>query len=103
MKYTKDQALDEIMKRGKIIKKKRDKRNTYILSAATSVSAFLLIAAVSIFAGGGSTGTYSTYGSFVLNNDSIQYVVEALATFGFGTILTLVVYKIRKLRYTKKQ
>lgn len=102
MKYSKDEALDEIMKRGKIIKKKHDKRNTVILSSATALSAFLLIIAVSIFADGGSAGTYSAYGSFVLNNDSIQYVVEALATFLFGSLITVVIYRIRNSRYTKR-
>ncbi|MBO4701976.1 MAG: hypothetical protein J5625_04850 [Lachnospiraceae bacterium] len=102
MKYSKDEALDEIMKRGKIIKKKHDKRNTVILSSATALSAFLLVITVSIFAGGGSAGTYSAYGSFVLNNDSIQYVVEALATFLFGSLITVVIYRIRNSRYTKR-
>ena len=102
MKYSKDRALDEIMKRGRMIKKKRDKRNTYILSAATFVSAFLLIISVSIFSGGNATGAYSTYGSFILNNDSIQYVVEALATFVFGTILTIVIYQLRNSGYSRK-
>ena len=102
MKYSKDQAFDEIMNRGKIIKKKHDKRNTVILSTATVLSAFLLIVSVSIFAGGGASGTYSTYGSFVLNNDSIQYVVEALATFLFGSVVTVAIYKIRNSRYTKR-
>ncbi|MBR5917431.1 MAG: hypothetical protein IKZ76_05035 [Lachnospiraceae bacterium] len=101
MKYSKDEALDEIMKRGKIIKKKHDKRNTVILSSATALSAFILVISVSIF-GGGAAGTYSAYGSFVLNNDSIQYVVEALATFLFGSVVTIAIYKIRNSRYTKR-
>ena len=101
MKYSKDEALDEIMKRGKIIKKKHDKRNTVILSSATALSAFILVIAVSIF-GGGAAGTYSAYGSFVLNNDSIQYVVEALITFLFGSVVTIAIYKIRNSRYTKR-
>ena len=101
MKYSKDQALDEIMKRGKIIKKKHDKRNTVILSSATALSAFILVIAFSIF-GGGAAGTYSAYGSFVLNNDSIQYVVEALITFLFGSVVTIAIYKIRNSRYTKR-
>ena len=91
------------MSRGKTIKKKHDKRNTVILSSVTTLSAFLLIISVSIFAGGDNTGTYSAYGSFVLNNDSIQYVVEALATFLFGSIVTIVIYKIRNSRYTKRR
>ena len=101
MKYSKDEALDEIMKRGRIIKKKHDKRNTVILSSATALSAFILVITVSIF-GGGAAGTYSAYGSFVLNNDSIQYVVEALATFLFGSVVTIAIYKIRNSRYTKR-
>ena len=102
MKYSNDQAFDEIMNRGKIIKKKHDKRNTAILSSVTALSAFLLVISVSLFAGGGEAGTYSTYGSFVLNNDSIQYVVEALATFLFGSVVTFVIYKIRNTGYTKR-
>ena len=102
MKYSKDQAFDEIMSRGKTIKKKHDKRNTVILSSVTTLSAFLLIISVSIFAGGDNTGTYSAYGSFVLNNDSIQYVVEALATFLFGSVVTIAIYKIRNSRYTTR-
>lgn len=102
MKYSKDQAFDEIMNRGKIIKKKHDKRNMVILSSATALSAFILVIAVSLFAGGGDATAYSAYGSFILNNDSIQYVVEALATFLFGSVVTIVIYKIRNSRYTKR-
>ena len=102
MRYTKEEQLHEIMNRGKIIKKKHDKRNTVILSSATALSAFILVIAVSLFAGGGDATAYSAYGSFILNNDSIQYVVEALATFLFGSVVTIVIYKIRNSRYTKR-
>lgn len=102
MKYSKDEAFNEIMNRGKRIKKQHDKRNTVILSSVTALSAFLLIISVSLFAGGGEAGTYSTYGSFVLKNDSIQYVVEALATFLFGSIVTIAIHKIRNFGNTKR-
>ena len=51
MKYTKDEALEEIIKRGRKIRDKRNKRITGALSTATVIATFILFLSISIFTG----------------------------------------------------
>ena len=96
MKYTDDEALKEIFKRGIQIKKKKDKQLTGILSAATVLSVFLLILSVSLFTGNAFSGAHSVYGSFLLPTEVFGYVLVALIAFVGGVVITVCVKKIGK-------
>ena len=93
MKYTKDEALDEIIKRGRKIREKRNKRITGILSTAVVVSTFLLILSVSLFTGNAFMGDHSVYGSFLLPTEVLGYVLVAVIAFVVGVVITVIVRK----------
>ena len=96
MKYTDDEALQEIFKRGRQIKKKKDKQLTGILSTATVLSAFLLILSVSLFTGNAFFGAHSVYGSFLLPTEVFGYVLVALIAFVGGVVITVCMKKVGK-------
>lgn len=96
MKYTKDEALEEIIKRGRKIRDKRNKRITCALSTATVIATFILFLSISIFTGNVVTGTHSAYGSFLLPTEVLGYVLVAVIAFVMGVIITVIVRKNNK-------
>ena len=96
MKYTKDKALNEILKRGRKIRAKRNKKMTGVLSTTTVVLTFILFVSISIFTGNVVTGTHSAYGSFLLPTEVLGYVIVAVIAFVMGVIITVIVRKKNK-------
>jgi len=96
MKYTKDEALEEIIKRGRKIRDKRNKRITDALSTATVIATFILFLSISIFTGNVVTGTHSAYGSFLLPTEVLGYVLVAVIAFVMGVIITVIVKKFKR-------
>ena len=96
MKYTKDKALNEILKRGRKIREKRNKKITGVLSTTTVVLTFILFVSISIFTGNVVTGTHSAYGSFLLPTEVLGYVIVAVIAFVMGVIITVIVRKKNK-------
>ncbi len=96
MKYTKDEALEEILKRGRKIREKRNKQITGVLSTTTVVLTFILFVSISIFTGNVVTGTHSAYGSFLLPTEVLGYVIVAVIAFVTGVIITVIVRKKNK-------
>ena len=93
MKYTKDEALNEILKRGRKIRDKRNKKITGALSTATVISTFILFLSVSIFTGNTVTGTNSAYGSFLLPTEVLGYVIVAVIAFVGGVVINVCMKK----------
>ncbi len=96
MKYTKDEALEEIIKRGRKIREKRNKQITGVLSTTTVILTFILFLSISIFTGNVVTGTHSAYGSFLLPTEVLGYVIVAVIAFVMGVIITVIVRKKNK-------
>ena len=96
MKYTKDEALEEILKRGRKIREKRNKQITGVLSTTTVILTFILFLSISIFTGNVVTGTHSAYGSFLLPTEVLGYVIVAVIAFVMGVIITVIVRKKNK-------
>jgi len=96
MKYTKDEALEEILKRGRKIREKRNKQITGVLSTTTVMLTFILFLSISIFTGNVVTGTHSAYGSFLLPTEVLGYVIVAVIAFVMGVIITVIVRKKNK-------
>lgn len=103
MKYTKDEALNEILKRGRKIREKRNKRITGALSTATVISTFILFLSISIFTGNVVTGTNSAYGSFLLPTEVLGYVLVAVIAFVMGVIITFIVRKYKRSENDKEE
>ena len=89
MKYTKEDSLSEIRRRGRLIRKKRNNMITGVLSASVIVSAFLLVLSVSVLTGNAVTGTGSVYGSFLMPVEAMGYVIVAVAAFTLGIVITV--------------
>ncbi len=96
MKYTKDEALEEILKRGRKKREKRNKQITGVLSTTTVVLTFILFVSISIFTGNVVTETHSAYGSFLLPTEVLGYVIVAVIAFVTGVIITVIVRKKNK-------
>ena len=96
MKYTKDEALSEIRKRGRKIREKRNKRIAGALSTATVISTFMLFVSISVFTGNVVTGTDSAYGSFLLPTEVLGYVLVAIIAFVLGVIITVIARKNKR-------
>lgn len=97
MKYDREAGLREIMRRSEIIKKKKDYKKLYTLTA--SASSLLLVLVVFIVGLGGieAAGTDRTaYGSFLLSPQAGGYVLTAVIAFGVGVLLTILTQKHRK-------
>ena len=103
MKYTKDEALEEILKRGRKIREKRNKQITGVLSTTTVILTFILFLSISIFTGNVVTGTHSAYGSFLLPTEVLGYVIVAVIAFVTGVIITVIVRKNNKENNSKKK
>ena len=96
MKYTKDEALEEILKRGRKIREKRNKQIAGVLSTTTVILTFILFLSISIFTGNVVTETHSAYGSFLLPTEVLGYVIVAVIAFVMGVIITVIVRKKNK-------
>ncbi|SDJ64922.1 hypothetical protein SAMN04487760_11076 [Lachnospiraceae bacterium G41] len=96
MKYTKDEALEEILKRGRKIREKRNKQITGVLSTTTVILTFILFLSISIFTGNVVTGTHSAYGSFLLPTEVLGYVIVAVIAFVMGVIITVIVRQYKR-------
>ncbi len=89
MKYTKEESLSEIRRRGRLIRKKRNNMITGVLSASVIVSTFILVLSVSMLTGNTVTGTGSVYGSFLMPVEAMGYVIVAVAAFTLGIVITV--------------
>ena len=103
MKYTKDEALEEILKRGRKIREKRNKQITGVLSTTTVMLTFILFLSISIFTGNVVTETHSAYGSFLLPTEVLGYVIVAVIAFVMGVIITVIVRQYKRKENDKEE
>ena len=97
MKYTKENAITEIKRRSRGIKREREKRLTKALMAVTCFIAIALVGEVGLMTGPTSEGDMaSVYGSFMLSPESGIYVLVAVVAFLVGVAITLLIKKLHK-------
>lgn len=90
MKYTTEKALQEIKRRAKKIRQKRERKIVGILSACASVSFIALLVVISYFSGIQVSGIQTEYGSFILSAETGGYVLTAVLSFVLGVSITIV-------------
>ena len=97
MKYTEDEAFEEVMKRGRVLKRKHAKKTAAMLSASASLVMVTLVLMIGSLGGAG-TGVrgQSAYGSFLLSSEEGGYVLAAVVAFVIGVGVTLGIQKYRK-------
>lgn len=97
MKYTKENAITEIKRRSRGIKRAREKKLTKGLMALTCLIAIALVSEVGLMTGPTTEGDMaSIYGSFLLSPESGIYVLVAVVAFLIGVGITLLIKKLHK-------
>lgn len=96
MKYTKQEAKEEIKRRGKRIRRAREKQVKCLLSAGTFLIAVLLFGTISLLTGMGAEEKRSVYASFLLPAEAGIYVLIAFLAFAIGVAITLIIQKNRE-------
>ncbi|SNU08224.1 hypothetical protein SAMN06297422_11664 [Lachnospiraceae bacterium] len=100
MKYSTEEALNEIMKRGALVREKKEKQRTRILTASAFVVGIMLMCVLSIYAGAAARSSESVYGSFLLPAEAGGYVLTAVLAFTLGVIIAVLVRSYRKKNKT---
>ena len=96
MKYTKDEAFEEVMKRGRILKLKHERKVTTLMTMAASTVMMALVLVIGHFGGvGAGMEGRSAYGSFLLPTQAGGYILVALVAFLLGVAVTLGIKKYR--------
>lgn len=98
MKYTIHDALNEIKKRAKIIRKNHEKRITNFLMTSACLTLVVLIAVIGTFSNSQVSRIYIEYGSIILSPDTGKYVLIATLGFVLGVLVTFVIKQIKKDR-----
>ena len=99
MKYTPDEAFEEIKRRGRKIRLDHEKKMTKTMWAVSSVLAIVLIGTMGMYVKNSVALTGTTaYGSFLLPAESGGYVLIAVIAFLAGVFLTLILRN-----YTEKK
>ena len=97
MKYTKEEAFEEILKRSKALKLKRAKKVTRALVTSAGILTASLVLEIRRFC---ETATAinkeSIYGSFLLPVQAGGYVLTAVIAFVVGMIAAVLIQKFRK-------
>lgn len=90
MKYTTQEAMQEIMRRSEIVAFRRNRKVCQRLSAAAAVLFAALVLVIVVFPGEAGTGASgSVYGSFLLSKAAGGYVLAAVIAFALGIVVTL--------------
>ena len=104
MKYSKEEAFAEAMKRGKQLKRQNAKKAMSALSIAASFVVVALVIAIGWFGGAGyGMNGQSAYGSFLLPPEAGGYVLAAALAFIAGVGLTVWILKYRKKREKREK
>ncbi len=96
MNYSRDDALDEIFKRGKEIKRRQIRRRTHMLEAASFLLVFSLIGVIGAFSGTSEMTAETLYGSVILSAETGAYLIVAGIAFVLGIVVTLTIQYFKK-------
>jgi len=100
MKYTRSEALSEILRRSDQIALRRQKQTCGALSGASAMLCAALVLLIALLPGrcaAAATGT--AYGAFLLSAQAGGYVLAAVIAFTLGVVVTLLCVK-RKMTDT---
>ena len=97
MKYSTEEALEEIEKRSRKIQRAEDKKKSILLTLSSFVLMLGLVVVIGIFGGAGNlAGAGTAYGSFFVSAEGGAYILTAIAAFVAGVLLTLLLIRVRK-------
>ena len=96
MKYTTDDALKEIKRRGEHIREKHDRRVNQVLTLSGVIIAVVLVCVLGVFTQTSTGTTETVYGSFLLPIEAGGYILTAILSFTLGVIVTVLIRNYRK-------
>ncbi|MBR6146922.1 MAG: hypothetical protein IKQ44_01040 [Lachnospiraceae bacterium] len=100
MRYSKDEALSEIIRRSKkIARDRRRKRDAILIASAVLIAICASVIILSIPAGNRIYDTMTLYGSFLLNQSTGGYILVAVIAFITGIAVAII---CRKYQNEKK-
>ena len=101
MKYTTEDALKEINRRAKTIRRRHQRVVTNLLAASASFCLIALFCVIGVFTGSEVPVNQIEYGAFILPAGNGLYMVIAILGFVLGvcTTLLLQLYKRKKYRF----
>ena len=105
MKYTADEAFEEIKKRGRHLKLEHEVRLARLTGALSCVVSLALLGFVRVFSGSEmGSDTSKHYVSFILSAKSGLYILLAVIFFVLGVSVTLTIqhYKKQKGEFSGK-
>ena len=96
MKYTTENALNEIKRRARRIKREHNRKVTRLLASSACLSLIALFAMIGIFSGSELPETQTMYGSIILQAKTGGYVLIAVLGFFLGVLATLLINHSKK-------
>ena len=95
----------EIIRRGKVLKRKREQRINRILAGSSAGLLAALVLCIQGISGdaGPEEGIRTVYGAFLLPKESGIYVIAAVAAFALGVTVTLLCIHYKKQKEEKKE
>ena len=96
MKYTTENALNEIKRRARQIKREHNRKVTRLLASSACLSLIALFAMIGIFSGSELPETQTMYGSIILQAKTGGYALIAVLGFFLGVLATLLINHSKK-------
>ena len=96
MKYTTENALNEIKRRARRIKREHNRKVTRLLASSACLSLIALFAMIGIFSVSELPETQTMYGSIILQAKTVGYVLIAVLGFFLGVLATLLINHSKK-------
>ena len=94
MKYTPDEAFEEVKRRGRKLALNHEKKMAKLMWAVSSALAIVLVGIMGLYVRTtGGLVTEKAYGSFLLPVESGGYVLIAVIAFMAGVIITVICKK----------
>ncbi|MCR5279767.1 MAG: hypothetical protein K6E19_10050 [Lachnospiraceae bacterium] len=98
MKYTTDEALNEVLKRGQEMKSQHERKLISTMATIAGVLTFALIGTLGYLVRVPVDGSGKQYGSFILSSEAGGYVLVAVLAFVLGIAFTILVRLVKKNR-----
>ena len=99
MKYTTENALNEIKRRARRIKREHNRKVTRLLASSASLCLIALFAVISAFSDSQVFGAQSEYGAFILPAETGGYVLVAVIGFTLGILITLLINRLKRKNF----
>ena len=96
MKYTRDEAFEEVIRRSRAMKIRHERKVATIMSAAASCVAIAILFTKGVFDSFTGMSAENAYGSFLISPQAGGYVLASVIAFCAGVGVTIAIRRYRK-------